>query len=260
MGLAIARRLGSGKHLLLADFSEAVITTARNTLENEGYLFQTAVVDISDFDSVTKLAQTAKDIGSIETIVHTAGLAPSAGNALRVLQVDMLGTANVIDGFLPSVQSGTSLICISSMAGHMASGLPQDLEQHLATAPRDQLLSHAALKFEESDSHGPGKAYALSKRGNLLRVQAAASAWGRAGARVNSVSPGVISTEAGREQMAGPAGKFVAMSAAGRVGTPQDIVNAVAFLASPESSFITGNDILVDGGVVSTLRWQSLQQ
>ena len=90
-----------------------------------------------------------------------------------------------------------------------------------------------------------------------MRVQASAKTWGRVGGRVNSVSPGVISTAAGRQEIEGPAGKFIALSPVGRVGTPQDVVNAVSFLAGAESSFITGNDILVDGGVVSSVRWDT---
>lgn len=119
------------------------------------------------------------------------------------------------------------------------------------------MLEHPALKIDSADPHGPPRAHGLSKRGNILRVQASAKAWGRVGGRVNTVRPGVISTRTVRKEINGPAGKFIAMSPVGRVGTPQDVVTAVAFLASPESSFITGNDILVDGGVVSSLMWDN---
>lgn len=257
MGLPVARRLGVGRRLFIADFSDANLAVAQSTLEGEGYTINSVQVDVSDFTSVSEFAQKAAAAGSIEAIVHTAGLSPSAGSARRVYEVDLLGTANVIDAFLPVAQFGTSLVCISSMAGHLCPPLKPDLERHLATASRDQLLNHPGLDINDSDLHGPSQAYGLSKRGNLLRIQAAASAWGLKGARVNSVSPGVISTESGRQEIAGAAGKFVTSSPVGRVGTPQDIVNAVAFLLGPESCFITGNDILVDGGVVSSLRWKS---
>lgn len=105
----------------------------------------------------------------------------------------------------------------------------------------------------------PGMAYGLAKRGNVVRVQAAAKAWGMKGARVNSVSPGVISTGLVRMQLAGPGGErmrgMIERSAVGRIGTPDDVVNVVAFLVSPESSFVTGVDLLVDGGVVAGRRW-----
>ena len=255
MGLAVARRLGVARRLYLADFSNEILSAAQETLVNEGYTVEIFQVDVSDYTSVSRFAQAAASHGPIEAVIHTAGLSPSAGSAQKILHVDLLGTANALDAFLEVSQSGTSMVCIASMAGYMGSGLPAELERHLATAPRDQLLEHAALKIDEADPHGPARAYGLSKRGNLLRVQASAKAWGRAGGRVNSVSPGVISTSAGRQEINGPAGKFIALSPVGRVGTPQDIVNAVSFLASAESSFITGNDILVDGGVVSSLKW-----
>ncbi|GLB04748.1 hypothetical protein AtubIFM57258_010767 [Aspergillus tubingensis] len=257
MGLAIARRLGAGRRLCIADISNEVLSAAQDTLTDDGYMVETFQVDVSDYASVSGFAQAAASQGPIEAVIHTAGLSPSAGSAQKILEVDLLGTANAIEAFLEVAQSGTSMVCIASMAGHMGSGLPSELERHLATASREQLLDHPALNIDPSDHHGPARAYGLSKRGNILRVQAAAKIWGHIGGRVSSVSPGVISTKAGRQEINGPAGKFIAMSPVGRVGTPQDIVNAVAFLASSESSFITGNDILVDGGVVSSLTWDS---
>jgi NAD(P)-dependent dehydrogenase (short-subunit alcohol dehydrogenase family) len=216
-------------------------------------------VDISDYDSVCRFAKAVATDSILDAVIHTAGLSPSAGSAQKILEVDLLGTANVLDAFLEAARpgAGTSVVCIASMAGHMGSGLPPELEMHLATAPREKLLDHPSLQIGKDDPNGPARAYGLSKRWNLLRVQASARAYGRVGGRVHSVSPGVISTTAGRQEIAGPAGKFIALSPAGRVGTPQDVVNAVAFLAGPESSFITGNDILVDGGVVSALKWDS---
>lgn len=255
MGLAIARRLGAGRQLYVADFSTEILAAARETLTNDGYLVEIMQVDVADYESVKRFAHAAASHGPIEAIIHTAGLSPSAGSAKRILEVDLIGNANSLDAFVEVAKPGTSMICIASMAGHMGSGLPSELEHHLATASRDQLLDHAALSIDVADTHGPARAYGISKRGNILRVQASAKAWGRVGGRVNSVSPGVISTGAGRQEIEGPAGKFIASSPVSRVGTPQDIVNAVSFLASAESSFITGNDILVDGGVVSSLKW-----
>ncbi|KAI3530613.1 hypothetical protein CABS01_12058 [Colletotrichum abscissum] len=257
MGLAIARRLGTGHHLFLGDFSDATLAAAQRELTDDGYSVQTMPVNVSESASVNDFVNAAAAAGPLHTIVHTAGLPPTANTAQRIYAVNLIGTANVIDAFFPVAQAGTSLICISSMAGHMGSGLPAELERHLATAPVDQLLDHPALVVDTADPSSAPRAYGISKRGNLVRVQAAAATWGQKRARVNSISPGVISTAVGRIEMeqGGPAAKFVATSPAGRVGTPQDIVNAVAFLASPESSFITGTDILVDGGVVSTYKW-----
>ncbi|KAI7773392.1 hypothetical protein LA080_011080 [Diaporthe eres] len=177
------------------------------------------------------------EIGFVETIVHTAGVGPSVGSARRVYEIDLLGTVNVIDAFLLVVQAGSSLVCISSMA---------------------ELLNHPGLRINDlEEAQGAATAYGISKRANLVRVQASAVAWGLKGARINSVSPGVISTELGRKEIEGPAGKYVKASPAGRAGAPQEIVNAVAFLVKPASCFITGNDLLVDGGVTSSIKWRS---
>lgn len=256
MGLPVARRLGIGKQVLLADYSTDNLATAERALTNDGYSVHTAVVDIAKYESVVQLAEKAAAIGFVETIVHTAGVGPSVGSVRRVYEIDLLGTVNVIDAFLPVVQAGSNLVCISSMAGHLCPPFSPEFERHLGTAPRDNVLDHPDLRINDlKDPEGAAAAYSISKRANLARVQASAGAWGLKGARINSVSPGVISTELGRKEIEGPAAKFVESSPAGRVGTPEDIVNAVAFLVNPASCFITGNDILVDGGAASSFKW-----
>lgn len=257
MGLFIARRLASGRRLLLADYSDAVLEAAVTCLRNEGHYAEGHAVDITDYSAVCGLAQTAKEAGQIDAIVHTAGVAPGMASAKQIFEIDLLRTANIIEAFLPVISLATSMVCIASMAGSMTE-LSADLEKHLATAPLDQLLQHKEINFENAN---PGVAYGLAKRGNQLRVQAAARAYGSKGARLNSVSPGIISTAVVQKQLQGPTGEhmrtFIDQSAARRMGTPDDIAHAVAFLTGPESSFITGNDILVDGGTVSGQRWRT---
>jgi NAD(P)-dependent dehydrogenase (short-subunit alcohol dehydrogenase family) len=256
MGLAVARRLAGGRRLLLADYSEASLDAVTTTLCGEGHAAEAHTVDVADRASVEKLAAAAGEVGRVDAVIHTAGVSPVTATARRIYQVDLLGTAHVIDAFLPIASPGTSLVCVASMAGHFAS-LPQDLERHLATAPADQLLQHEGIDLEGD----PASAYLVAKRGNQLRVQAAARAWGAKGARLNTISPGVISTPMGQAELQGPTGRYIqAMidgSGAGRVGTPDDIAAVAAFLAGPESSFITGNDILVDGGAVAAQRWNT---
>lgn len=257
MGIPIARQLGIGKQVLLADFSSDNLSTAERDLADEGYSVHTALVDIANYTSVVHLAQKAAEIGFVETIVHTAGVGPSVGSARLVYEIDLLGTVNVIDAFLPVVQAGSSLVCISSMAGHLCPPLAPGFERHLATSPREEVLNHPDLRMNDlGEPEGAATAYGISKRANLVRVQASAVAWGLKGARINSISPGVISTELGRKEIEGPARKYVKSSPAGRAGAPQDIVNAVAFLVNPASCFITGNDLLVDGGVTSSIKWR----
>jgi NAD(P)-dependent dehydrogenase (short-subunit alcohol dehydrogenase family) len=168
--------------------------------------------------------------------------------------VDLLGTAFVIGAFFAAIEAGGSLICISSMSGHMGT-LSPELERHLALAPVEKLLEHAEIDPDLPD----GMAYMIAKRGNILRVQAAASSWGSKGARINSISPGLIISRMGNAELEGPTGDFIRpltkVSGARRFGTAADIANTALFLSGPDSSFITGNDFLVDGGVTSAFRW-----
>lgn len=256
MGLPLARRLSSGRHLLLADNSPLTLQTALRTLVNEGHSATSHTLDITSYTSVQILAQKAASLGPLEAIINTAGVAPGSDTTTaQILAVDLLGTANIVQAFLPFVTAGTSLVCVASMAGSLVS-LSPELEMHLATAPLESLLSHGEIE----EGMDPGFAYRLAKRANVVRVQAAAKAWGKRGARVNCVSPGVISTGLVRSQLEGPSGdrmrSMVEGSAVGRIGTPEDVVNAVAFLVSSESSFVTGVDLLVDGGVVAGKKWE----
>jgi NAD(P)-dependent dehydrogenase (short-subunit alcohol dehydrogenase family) len=258
MGLAVARRLGSGRHLLLADFSDARLKTAVDALRGEGHTVDGQTVDVADRAAVEELANAAGAAGHIDAVVHTAGVSPAMADARQIYQVDLLGTAHVIDAFLTVASPGTSLVCVASMAGHLAS-LPAELERHLATAPTAELLTHDGIDLDAPDS--AGTAYSVAKRGNQLRVQAAARDWGTKGARVNSISPGVIATSMGRAELDGPLGGFIQsmidLSGARRAGTADDIAAVAAFLTGPDSSYITGNDILVDGGTVSAQRWNA---
>ncbi|WP_330254115.1 SDR family oxidoreductase [Nocardia sp. NBC_00565] len=259
MGLAVARRLAGGRRLLLADYSEASLEAAVGACRGEGHAAEGCAVDISDRDSVVKLAAAADILGRIDAVVHTAGVSPTMATARQIYEIDLLGTAHVIDAFLAVASPGTSLVAVASMAGHLAS-LSSDLERHLAVAATDQLLNHKEIDLDSSNA---ADAYIVAKRGNQLRVQAAAHDWGAKGARVNTISPGVTSTPMGLAELTGPTGAYIQsmidLSGARRIGTSDDIAAAAAFLTGPESSFITGNDILVDGGAIASQRWNTGQ-
>jgi NAD(P)-dependent dehydrogenase (short-subunit alcohol dehydrogenase family) len=254
MGRAIARRIGGGRRLVLADYSEEALKATAETLNDEGHEVTTHRVDVSDPASVRALAEAAAALGALTQVAHTAGLSPTQAGAEAILQVDLLGTALLLDAFGEIVAPGGAGVFIASMAGHMAGGLDPALERALAETPSADLL---ALPFLNPASLDPGAAYAIAKRANLLRVQASAAAWGARGARVNAISPGIISTPMGRQELDGESGQqmrgMTAMSATGRLGTPDDIAAAATFLLGPESSFITGADLLVDGGVVAAV-------
>jgi NAD(P)-dependent dehydrogenase (short-subunit alcohol dehydrogenase family) len=254
MGTAIARRVGPGATLVIADVSPPKLSFAADSLRADGYQVIEQLVDVSDERSVASLADVATRNGRVEAVVHTAGLSPVQASVEAILRVDLLGTALMLDAFASAIAVGGVGVFIASMAGTMAPQDP-DLERRLATTPTSELL--ALPELSPGAVPDPGAAYGLAKRGNQVRVSAASLPWGRRRARVNSISPGVISTPMGVAELDGPFGEvmrgMVAGSPTGRVGTPDDIAAAVEFLIGPGASFITGTDLLVDGGVVASV-------
>lgn len=255
MGGAIARRLGYGKTVVLADFDEARLETLAASLRGDGYDVVAQQVNVSDRASVAALADTAAGLGPVTGIAHTAGLSPQQASAAAVLAVDLLGTAIVLEEFARVVADGGAGVVVASMGGHMGS-YPLEVEHALANTPTDELLGLPCLSEENITSSAA--AYSTAKRANHLRVTAAAPLWGDKGARINSISPGIISTPMGQLELAGPDGggmrAMLGASASKRLGRPEDIANAVEFLLDPHSSFITGTDLLVDGGVIAALK------
>ncbi|MFF2493531.1 SDR family oxidoreductase [Agromyces sp. NPDC058064] len=253
MGQAIARRIGSGRIVVLADFNRATLDQVADELRGAGHEVHAHLVDVSKRDSVAALADDAAALGPVTHVAHTAGLSPTQASTEAILAVDLLGVAVVLDEFARVIAPGGAGVVIASMAGHFAAGqLPAELQQAFAATPSDELL---ALPFLGA-LPDPGAAYSIAKRANHLRVQRASVAWGERGARINSISPGVISTPMGQQELAGDSGAqmrgMVQASAAKRLGTPDDIAEAAAFLLdATRASFVSGTDLLVDGGTVA---------
>ncbi|HVU73441.1 MAG TPA: SDR family oxidoreductase [Mycobacteriales bacterium] len=256
MGLATAQRIASGYRIVLVDDDPGVLAAGRALLTSQGHAVEGHLLDATDRSSIQHLATSTALCGPIDAIVYAATVSPVTASARRIYAVDLVGAARVIDAFLPVARVGTALVCISSMAGH-ALALSESLERHLALAPTDDLLDHPEIDVDAPDG---ALAYAIAKRGTQLRVQASASRWGRAGARVNTLSPGVTATPVGQAELDGPVGphirQMVDESGSRRIGTPQDIAAAAAFLLSAEASYITGTDLLIDGGALSAHRWK----
>lgn len=252
MGLAIARRLGAGTTLVLGDHDEARLDQAAAELRDEGHRVVTQAVDVAGRASVAALASTAAGLGAVTRIAHTAGVSPAQAPADRILRVDLLGVAYAIEEFGAVVAPGGAGVVIASMAGHRLAALPPEQELQLAVTPVEHLLD---LPCVREAAGSPRTAYWLAKRGNHLRVQAAAPRWGERGARLNSISPGMVATPMGHQEFSGPGGDrmraAVAASAARRIGTPADVAAAAAFLLGSEAGFVTGTDLLVDGGVTA---------
>lgn len=256
IGQAIARRVGSGRTLLLAAHSEEATKAAAEQLRGDGFEVATQATDISDPAQVEALAATAAGMGAVTHVIQAAGVSPTQAGIERILHVDLLGTAYVLDAFARVIAPGGAGIVVASMAGHRESPYEREIEHALATTPTDQLLS---LPFLKSDQIGTTvHAYALSKRANSLRVQTAAAAWGKRGGRVNAISPGVIITPLALDELSGPRREWFEhvreVCAAKRFATSDEVGDAAAFLLGPQAGFITGTDLLMDGGVTSALR------
>ncbi|MDH7463221.1 SDR family oxidoreductase [Chitinophagaceae bacterium 26-R-25] len=253
IGQAIARRVSAGKHILLADLREENAEAAAKVLRDAGFDTSTATVDVSSRQSVTSLVETATAKGSIHGLIHAAGVSPTQASPEIILRVDLYGTALVLELFGNVIAEEGSGVVIASQSGHRLPSLPVEQNNALATTPTEELLSLDFL--QPSNVKDSLHAYQLSKRGNSLRVMAEAVRWGKRGARINTISPGIIITPLANDELSGPRGdgyrRMINLSAAGRAGTPDEVANVAALLMGQDGAFITGSDFLMDGGVTA---------
>ncbi|WP_121357003.1 SDR family oxidoreductase [Flavisolibacter nicotianae] len=253
IGQAIARRVSAGKKVLLADLRQEVADAAAKTLSDAGFDVTSATVDVSSRPSVEALVRQAAALGEVVGVIHAAGVSPSQASPETILRVDMYGTALVLEQFGNVIARGGSCVVIASQSGHRLPPLSVAQNNALATTPVEELLNLPFLQpGQVTDSL---HAYQLSKRGNSLRVMAEAVRWGKRGARVNTISPGIIITPLANDELKGPRGagyrRMIEVSAAGRAGTPDEVGTVGALLMGPDGAFISGSDILMDGGVTA---------
>jgi NAD(P)-dependent dehydrogenase (short-subunit alcohol dehydrogenase family) len=253
IGQAIARRVSAGKHVLLADLRQENAAAAAKVLNNAGFAVDTATVDVSKRASVHALVQKAVALGEVIGVIHAAGVSPTQASPATILAVDLYGTALVLEEFGQVIASGGAGVVIASQSGHRLGALTAEQDQALAITAADELLALPMLQPDQvKDSL---HAYQLSKRGNSLRVMAEAVKWGKRGARVNTISPGIIITPLANDELFGPRGagyrRMIELCPAGRAGTPDEVGTVGALLMGPEGAFITGSDFLMDGGVTS---------
>jgi NAD(P)-dependent dehydrogenase (short-subunit alcohol dehydrogenase family) len=253
IGQAIARRVSAGKRVLLADLRRENADAAAKVLNDAGFEVSTAVVDVSSRESVHALVESAVALGDVTGLIHAAGVSPSQASPAAILKVDLYGTALVLEEFGNVIAAGGAGVVIASQSGHRLPGLSTEQNAALATTATDELLSLPMLQPDQVKD--PLHAYQLSKRGNSLRVMAEAVRWGRRGARVNTISPGIIFTPLARDELSGPRGdgyrRMIDASAAKRGGTPDEVGVVGALLLGPDGAFITGSDFLMDGGVTA---------
>ena len=253
IGQAIARRVSAGKHVLLADIRLENAEAAAQTLRDAGFSVTTATVDVASRPSVQALVEAATALGEISGVIHAAGVSPSQASPETILKVDLYGTALVLEEFGNVIARGGAGVVIASQSGHRLPPLPSDQNMALATTPVEELLALPMLQPDQvKDSL---HAYQLSKRGNSLRVSAEAVRWGKRGARVNTISPGIIITPLANDELKGPRGpgyrRMMELCPAGRAGTPDEVGHVGALLMGADGAFITGSDFLMDGGVTA---------
>lgn len=254
IGQAIARRVSSGKQVLLADLRKENSAAAAKVLSEAGFEVSTAIVDISSRSSIKSLVAAAKKLGNITGLIHAAGVSPSQDTPAKILKVDLYGTAVLLEEFGKVIARGGAGVVIASQSGHRLPALTQEQDRMLATTPADKLLALPMLQDDKvKDSL---HAYQLAKRGNSLRVMAEAVRWGKRGARINTISPGIIITPLAKDELTGPRGagyrQMIEKCPAGRAGTPDEVGAVAALLMGADGAFITGSDFLMDGGVTAS--------
>lgn len=259
MGASCAVRLADMVDvLLLVDRDEASVQSVAESLSSHGGRAKAEAfcLDVTDADGLARLADRVAERGTLRAVAHAAGISPTMADWRRVMAVDLIGSAMLIEALAEQAGSSTAFVCFASMAPHLAAGLQDDAADAVLDAPLaadflDRL--HEVLGESLEDS---GMAYTWAKRGVLRLVQREAVRLGQRGARVCSVSPGIIDTPQGRQEAAArPTNDLlVAHTPLGREGRPEELASTVAFLLSDEASFINGIDVLVDGGCVAAIR------
>jgi NAD(P)-dependent dehydrogenase (short-subunit alcohol dehydrogenase family) len=262
IGQAIARRVGVGKHVLLADLRQENASAAADVLSNAGYEVSVATVDVSSREAVLALIQTATGLGEVTGLIHAAGVSPSQASPSAILKVDLYGAALVLEEFGNVIAPGGAGVVIASQSGHRLPPLTTEQNKALAANPVEELLSLPFLQPDQvTDSL---HAYQIAKRGNSLRVMAEAVRWGKRGARLNTISPGIIITPLAKDELTGPRGegyrRMIDSSPAGRAGTPDEVGTVGALLMGHDGGFITGSDILMDGGVTAAYWYGELAE
>ncbi|WP_165769094.1 SDR family oxidoreductase [Virgibacillus profundi] len=251
MGKAIAELVGKKGTVLLADVNEERLVQTKEELAAKGITnVHHQTVDITDTKNVKALADKAASLGTLKSIIHTAGLSPTMGNSNRITEVNLVGTGIVLDEFIRRAGPETVAVCISSMSGHF---VPK--EGPYTEILKNPLDENVLETMEEITQGNPGAAYSLSKLGVMLIVEEQAWAWGQKGARIVSLSPGTINTPMGRQEASQQAEMKVMLenTPLQREGKPIEIASVVDFLISDAASYITGTDIRVDGGTTANM-------
>jgi NAD(P)-dependent dehydrogenase (short-subunit alcohol dehydrogenase family) len=250
IGLACAQLFGARHQLVLVDIQAEKLEATAAALRAAGHTVTPVVTDITAPAQVEKLAETVRGLGKFALLVNAAGISPTMANGRRILEVNLIGTARIASAFLPLAGPGSVAVLIASSAGHMAG-----FNERSDPAMRDPLRADFWAQME-ADTETPERAYSAGKRGVIVYAQAQAAAWGVRGARIVTISPGMIETPMGDLEFSKqPLMKtMLEMTPLQRQGKAHEIAALAEFLGSQAAAFITGSDFLIDGGITARLR------
>ncbi len=254
IGMAIARRVGYGKKIVVGDKNIENANTIAKIMNEAGFDVEAIECDISSRESILNLIKKGQEYGEIAMLINSAGVSPSQAPIERILNVDLYGTAVLLEEVGKVIKTGGTGVTISSQSGHRMEQLGAVIDEQLATTPTEELLKLDVLQPEniKDTLH----AYQLAKRCNEKRVIAESVKWGERGARINSISPGIIVTPLAIDEFNGIRGDFYknmfAKCPAGRPGTADEVANVAELLMTERGAFITGADFLIDGGATAS--------
>lgn len=254
IGMAIARRMGYGKKIVIGDKNPDNAQAVAKIMNDAGYDTDAVEMDLSSRESIKNLIAKAQEYGDITMLVNAAGVSPSQAPVEAILKVDLYGTAVLLEEMGKVIREGGVGVTISSQSGHRMPALTPEEDEQLACTPAEELLELDILQPE--NIRDTLHAYQMAKRCNEKRVMAESVKWGEKGARINSISPGIIVTPLAIDEFNGPRGDFYknmfAKCPAGRPGTADEVANVAELLMSDKGAFITGADFLIDGGATAS--------
>lgn len=254
MGLAVAKLLGQEHRLLICDVDQQRIETAADQLRQLAIDCDSAVCDITDRSAVDALFRQASGLGDIASVVHTAGVSPQMANPETIMKVNALGTINIVESAYAIASHGFALVNVASMAGHMLPGLLIPKRAYAYAFTNTEIFLKKAVfpsRFMPKELYRNGMAYSISKNFVIWYSKKNAARFGEKNARIVSVSPGSFDTEMGRLEIKSGSAEMLKQAALKRFGRPEEIAEVLALCASDKASYITGTDILCDGGVVA---------
>lgn len=261
IGMAIARRIGHGKKIVIGDKNLDNAQSIAKIMNDAGFDAVPMEIDISSRHSIRELIDEAKKYGEISMLINAAGVSPSQAPIEVILKADLYGTAVLLEEVGNVIKPGGVGVTISSQSGHRMPALSAEVDEQLATTSTEDLLKLNVLQPE--NIRDTLHAYQMAKRCNVKRVMAQSVKWGEKGARLNSISPGIIVTPLAIDEFNGPRGDFYknmfAKCPAGRPGTADEVANVAELLMSDKGAFITGADFLIDGGATASYYYGPLK-